>query len=235
MGLGLAIAGMAVGVASSATQMGMGIKRSKDARKRIDELEEQEPDLSNPYKNLSAPTKGAELQMENLSRNLATMTEQAGDMGFKGTALAPQMAAYESDEYGKVAAQLEELKAKYDQMRAAGDVDLQNREVGLWSAKMQGAGNELNTGQQNIFGGATGLINTLGAGTVYAQGGMFDGLKKNKNDLGFGDFSSWLSNTGYINDTPKQFIAKTPTINSPSFDDFRGIFASDFDRKEIAW
>lgn len=172
--------GLAVGAASSTAQVIQGSKQQKAAKKALDNF--QATEIENAYKNLAPSTAGAELQAETVSRQAATMSEQAGKAGARGVVGASgQIAEFETQNMRQIAAYLDERQKEYQTLIAQGEMQAQQLKVQQEGQELAGIGNLMNVGQQNLFGGLNNLANTaisassLFAGTGGKAGDWFQG------------------------------------------------------------
>lgn len=151
-------------------------KEAKRAKEAIDNYQRQT--LTNPYSGMQVSTLGADRMREDLSRTVATMTEQAALGGIKGVAsLAPNIVQQQNAQEAQIAANLDEQEKQRQQMIAQGNARVQQMTEQRENNDLLGLGQQLSVAQQNQANGFN-TVAQAGAGAMAAaSAGLFDGLQ----------------------------------------------------------
>lgn len=195
----LLLAGAAVTTGAAVAKSISGSKMASEAKDAINDFERQ--DIENAYAKLAPSTAGAELQAENLMRTTATLSEQAGETGARGTVgMGGEILKMETQASREIAAQLDEQKATLDKLAASGEMQTQAIREQRENQELAALGQMYQTGRQDMWSGITeaskGLSNVLGmAGGGGGGGGpMFPAGTQASNQ-----FMPELSQSNFIN------------------------------------
>lgn len=199
MPVAVPLIGLAVSAGMGGLQMAQANKARKEAQKNIDNFKRQ--DLTNPANGLQVSTLGADRQREDLARTMATYANLASMGGTRGiAALAPSLISQQNTQEAQIAANLDEQQKQIDQMKANGQLQIQNMQEQRDNAGLAGLGTQLDLANaqalesKNTFG--TNVAN--GITNVFASG--FDSMAKGNGFFGKGTKESFGSGiTGNIN------------------------------------
>ena len=119
--LGSAAIGAGTGIAGAISQG----KQAKNYQKQIENYQRQT--LVNPYADLQVSTLGADRQREDLARTMTTYGNLAAMSGTRGIAsLLPNLTQTQNDQTAKIAANLDEQQRQIDQLKAQGEMQIQD-------------------------------------------------------------------------------------------------------------
>lgn len=172
MPVAIPLIGLAVSAGMGGLQMAQANKAKKEAQKNIDNFKRQ--DLTNPANGLQVSTLGADRQREDLARTMATYANLASMGGTRGiAALAPSLISQQNTQEAQIAANLDEQQKQIDQMKANGQLQIQNMQEQRDNADLAGLGNQLNVAnQEKQMGLNTIAQGVAGFGNAYASGLM---------------------------------------------------------------
>jgi hypothetical protein len=135
VGIGTKVFGAAQSYKALKKQAGEDKQRAEDQRLLLENLEKNRQTLTNPYANLGVATQAAEMKIEQTDIALAnTLDTIRATGGGAGGATALAQAALQSKK--GVAASIETQEAQNEQLRAQGEVGLQNMRETRESAKL---------------------------------------------------------------------------------------------------
>lgn len=189
----------AVSTGASIFQTMNANQRTKEAKKQMEEYQRQE--LQNPYENLQVSTMGADLQREELARNIATNAGYAAMGGSRAImGLAPQMLQQQAQQNAQIAAGLDQQYNQNQQLAARGNEMVQTMTENREQQDLMGIGNAYNVARQEA---AKGLSNAIQSGLGVAK--AIAGIPQ-------GDSTSSTVSSSVVSDTPLQSI---PQSNAP--------------------
>lgn len=176
--IGTAI-GLGLGVVSSAITSLSGLKRAREAKRAIAEIEANRLEYENNFNDTQVSTLGADIQKEQLRQNNASLIGNLRSGGSRAMIGAiPQLLVNNNTVSRTIGADLDEQQ-KYIDLKAA---DYQNKIQEVYDQRQRdaliGYGTELNAARQDI---TTGLNNA--AGIALAASPYLDGNKKQTNQV----------------------------------------------------
>lgn len=172
-----------LGAVSGAIKMGSARKDMRYYTDKINNFERQE--LTNPYRDLTVPTKHSELAQEEMARTTAQAMGSAGLSGSRGlAALSSQILNTQYKTQNDIAAYYDDQQSKIDQMIAQDDTAIRgiqenrdNMELAGLQRGLESATQNYNTGRDQLFGAAqSGLSTAAGIAGQAAQMGMWNNL-----------------------------------------------------------
>lgn len=181
----LLLASAAVTTGAAVAKSIAGSSMASEAKQAIEGYERQE--LVNAYEKLAPSTAGAELQAENLMRTTATLSEQAGEMGARGTVgLGSKIMEQETQVSRQIAAQLDEQRANIDRLAASGEMGIQKMRESREQQELAALGQMYQTGRQDMWSGITEATKSLTpllltGGDAFASSGGGDNTKVGSN------------------------------------------------------
>lgn len=150
--------GNAVGAIGGLKKGREGKLMQRAAQKKIDEFEFDE--LQNSYDGASVSTMGADLQKEQMSRNMATSVDALRSGGIRGVLGGlGQINAQNQFNTRQIGANLDQQQKAIDFARAGDQSQIRGMQENRQMQELQGYGQMLNTGMQMKYGAYADLMN----------------------------------------------------------------------------
>jgi len=195
---GLAIAG----AASSAYGAYEKHKEKKAADKALKAL--QQPQLSNPYKNLAVSTLGSDLQREQLGRDVSTQVDALRESGTRGIiGGVGKLQSASNDANQRIAADLDSQQKAIDMQAANDETRIQGINEGRHINDVNALSsqyNAANLGQQQLIGSAISQAGTAALGFDNQNQMPTNNLNNNINYNKVNNPNRWSINKNYQND-----------------------------------
>lgn len=158
--MGVATATALVGAGISAYSAIKGAKDKKEAQRAMDNYERQE--LNNPYENIQLSTYGTDIQRQDASRDVATLTDAARNAGIRGILGGlPKIQAKSNRVNQNIGMQLEQQEINRQRAIARGEMQLtgirENRDV----ENINALSSQYNAGNQQMWGSIMGTASGL--------------------------------------------------------------------------
>lgn len=170
MPVAIPLIGLAVSAGMGGLQMAKANKEKKAAQKAIEGYKRQ--DLVNPANGLQVSTLGADRQREDLARTMASYGNLAAMGGSRAIAgLLPNLVSQQNSQEAQIAAGLDEQQARIEQMKAQGQMGVQQMQEQREVNDLAGLGTQLNVANQNAQMGLNTISQGIGAfGNAFASG-----------------------------------------------------------------
>lgn len=196
MPVAIPLIGLAVSAGMGGLQMAQANKAKKEAQKNIDNFKRQ--DLTNPANGMQVSTLGADRQREDLARTMATYANLASMGGTRGiAALAPSLISQQNTQEAQIAANLDEQQKQIDQLKANGQMQIQNMQEQRDNADLAGLGTQLDLANAQAVQAKNSFVGGLVNGVTNVASA---GLNSMANGNGFfGKTSAGLVPTGNLN------------------------------------
>ena len=201
MGAGLAM-GIGTGISAIGGLIG-GAKKAKEGRRMqkkaqsfIDDFEWQ--DLQNPYDGIGVSTLGADLQREEMAKNMATSVHALQSGGIRGVmgglGKLNSQAQYTNRQIGS---DLDRQRQSLEMARANDEANQRAMVENRQAQELQGYGQMLNVGINTRYGGITDMVNAgVLAGQAANQLGSLGQSTQNANIGGVTPPTAWAPNFG---------------------------------------
>jgi hypothetical protein len=167
MGIGAAAVGAVGGIAKTI----MGAKQASEARKAIESYQRQE--LQNTFEGVTVSTLGADIQREEMARATSTGVEALRSAGTRGLigglGRLQQGVNLQSRQIGS---DLDMQQQRIDMARAQDQVRVQGMQERREEGDLAGLGQQLATGQQNMYSGIGDISQIAGAAGGLMGGGL---------------------------------------------------------------
>jgi hypothetical protein len=158
-----AVTTAAIGAATAGFQIYKGVQDSKNAKRALDNFRPQE--LENSYENMPISTVGSDYMREQSSINNANMVDAARNGGTRGIYGAiPQIVEASNKANRETMNYLDNQVTKRDYAIAGDEVAIRGIQENRDNASLEGIGNLMEVGRQNMFSGIRGA----GAAAMYA-------------------------------------------------------------------
>ena len=172
--LGSAVLGAGTGIAGAISQG----KQAKNYQKQIENYQRQT--LVNPYADLQVSTLGADRQREDLARTMTTYGNLAAMSGTRGIAsLLPNLTQTQNDQTAKIAANLDEQQRQIDQLKAQGEMQVQEMTEQRENNDLLGLGQAYQTSRAQQQQGVNQIAQSVGTLGYAAANGVFNGTTSN--------------------------------------------------------
>lgn len=135
-------------------------KMMKEAQNKINNFKHQE--LTNPYKNLTPSTLGADLMREEQARRDASMVDFVASAGVRGLGSLGVIQQGSNDNLWKTAVHLDEQQKNIDMMAASQDVRNQEIIEQRKREELAGYGQMLDVGRHGVFQSFADVSNSFG-------------------------------------------------------------------------
>lgn len=233
MPVAVAIIGAAVSAGMGGIQMAQANKARKEAQNNINNFQRQ--DLINPYNGVQVSTLGADRQREDLARTMATYANLAAMGGSRSIAsIAPNLISQQNNQEAQIAANLDEQQKQIDQMKANGQLKIQDMQEQRENADLAGLGTQLdlanaefaNAKNQMIGGIVSGVANVASAGfeSMANGNGFFGGNNSAYKDAQITGKVLPGAEVTSINPLPQNYKVATPNLNNGTLPNSMSIF-----------
>jgi len=168
-----AITTAAIGVGMAGFQMYQGAKQQKDAKNALNNYNRQDLDQSNPYENMPISTVGSDIMREENQRNNANAVDALRNGGARGIAMIPQVVANNNRQNQETRSYLDDQITRRNYAIAGDKTAIRGMKEDRENADLDGLGQQLQVGQQNMWSGFRGLASAgmSAANNINSQGG----------------------------------------------------------------
>ena len=173
--------GTAIALGSAVTGIAGAISQGKQAKNYQKQTENyQRQTLVNPYADLQVSTLGADRQREDLARTMTTYGNLAAMSGTRGIAsLLPNLTQTQNDQTAKIAANLDEQQRQIDQLKAQGEMQVQEMTEQRENNDLLGLGQAYQTSIAQQQQGVNQIAQSVGTLGYAAANGVFNGTTSN--------------------------------------------------------
>lgn len=171
-----------VGLGMSGYQAWQGNKQQQQAKRDIANYQRQDLDASNPYKNLQISTIGSDVMNEQNQINSANSIDAMRNAGSRGIAMLPSVTAQNNAANQNTRAYLDDQFNKRAYAIAGDQTEIRGMKENRENADLAGLGQQLQTGQQNMWSGIRGV----GSSMMYAANNIDwngDGETQSEKDM----------------------------------------------------
>ncbi|MCD9853738.1 hypothetical protein LUD75_03430 [Epilithonimonas sp. JDS] len=178
--------GMAVSTGMSGLQMAKANKEKKTIRNDINSFKRQ--DLVNPANGLQVSTLGADRQREDIARTMATYGNLAAMGGSRSIAgLLPSLMTQQNTQEAQIASSLDEQQKQIDQMRANGQLKIQDMQEQRENADLAGLGTQLDLANAEFANAKNQMIGGIVSGVANVASAGFESMQNGNGFFGGGD------------------------------------------------
>lgn len=178
MAIPLIMAG--IGLGTSLFQTLSGGKQYKDAKSAYNSFERQ--DLNNVNKNIAIPTTGTEIMREEAQRSMAMGVNMLQGAGARGLGMLPALIGQNNQANRQTQAYADKMILDRDYAIADDEARIRQIQENRDNQELAGIGQQMQTGQQNMWSGIRGIGSSLMYGLSNTDfdkdGGNFLGFKE---------------------------------------------------------
>lgn len=155
-----AITTAAIGVAAAGYQVHQGAQQKKEAKDALKSFERQ--DLDNAFEDLPISTIGSEIMQAQNSGTVATVTDAARGAGARGVfAAIPRIQAESNNANKEIQGYLDKQVQERNLNIARDNQRIRGIQENRDNNELQGIGQLMETGEQNMWSGGKGIMNSL--------------------------------------------------------------------------